>query len=53
MDFAERALEEKGVVVMPGEALGAGGEGFFRVALTVEEDRLKEAAERLAALIEG
>lgn len=53
VDFAERALEEKGVVVMPGEALGDGGEGFFRVALTVEEGRLKEAAARLGALIEG
>jgi LL-diaminopimelate aminotransferase len=32
--FARRALLEHGVVVMPGAALGAGGEGFFRVALT-------------------
>ncbi|NNF11785.1 MAG: aminotransferase class I/II-fold pyridoxal phosphate-dependent enzyme [Gemmatimonadetes bacterium] len=45
--FAERALEEEGVIVLPGASLGAGGEGFFRVALTVEEDRLAEAARRL------
>src|SRR5690606_17155815 len=32
--FARRALVEEGVVVMPGSALGPGGEGFFRVALT-------------------
>lgn len=46
--FGHRALEEAGVVVLPGTALGAGGEGFFRIALTVSEDRLREAAGRLA-----
>ncbi len=49
--FARRALEEEGVIVMPGAALGAGGEGFFRVALTVSEDRLEDAAGRLARLL--
>lgn len=46
--FAGRALEDEGVIVLPGGALGAGGEGYFRVALTVDEDRLSEAAARLA-----
>jgi len=49
--FARRALEEQGVIVLPGAALGAGGEGFFRVALTVDEERLGEAARRLGGLI--
>lgn len=49
-DFTRRALEEGGVVVMPGIALGAGGKGFFRVALTVPEARLAEAAERLGRI---
>jgi LL-diaminopimelate aminotransferase len=51
--FARRALMEQGVVVMPGAALGAGGEGFFRAALTQPEDRLRVAASRLAALQEN
>ncbi|HSM07146.1 MAG TPA: aminotransferase class I/II-fold pyridoxal phosphate-dependent enzyme [Longimicrobiales bacterium] len=51
--FARTALEEAGVVVLPGSALGAGGTGFFRVALTVPEARLTEAAERLSALPVG
>jgi LL-diaminopimelate aminotransferase len=51
LDFAERALEQQGVVILPGQALGAGGEGFFRVALTVDEERIKEAAGRLGRLI--
>lgn len=50
-DFASRALEQEGVIVLPGGALGAGGEGFFRVALTVGEDRLREAAQRLGRVI--
>jgi LL-diaminopimelate aminotransferase len=49
--FARRALEQEGVIVLPGAALGAGGEGFFRVALTVDEVRLTEAARRLKRLI--
>lgn len=49
--FARRALLEQGVVVMPGSALGAGGEGFFRIALTQPVARLQEAAQRLALLL--
>src|SRR5690606_2802336 len=49
--FARRALLEQGVVIMPGAALGAGGEGFFRVALTQPPDRLREAARRLVSLL--
>ena len=51
--FAERALEEHGVIVLPGAALGAGGEGFFRVALTVDEERMRQAAARLGSLAVG
>jgi LL-diaminopimelate aminotransferase len=49
--FARRALVEQGVVIMPGAALGAGGEGFFRAALTQPPERLREAASRLASLL--
>ena len=49
-DFARRALEHEGVIVLPGASLGRGGEGYFRVALTVPEARLEEAAGRLARL---
>ena len=49
--FARRALEQEGVVVMPGAALGRGGEGYFRIALTTAEDRLEAAAERLGRVV--
>lgn len=45
--FAERALHDEGVLVLPGSGFGQGGEGFFRIALTVGPDRLEEAVRRL------
>ncbi|HEX2188935.1 MAG TPA: aminotransferase class I/II-fold pyridoxal phosphate-dependent enzyme, partial [Longimicrobiaceae bacterium] len=45
--WARRLLLEQGVAVTPGAALGAGGEGFFRIALTSPEERLREAARRI------
>lgn len=48
--FARRLLLEQGVAVLPGAALGAGGEGFFRIALTVPEERLREAVRRIGRL---
>jgi LL-diaminopimelate aminotransferase len=49
-DFARRALEQEGVIVLPGAALGRGGEGFIRIALSVTPERLGEAAARLGRL---
>jgi len=49
--FQRRALEEAGVVTLPGSGFGAGGEGFFRVALTTATSRLLEGAERLGKVL--
>ena len=49
--FQRRALEEVGVVTLPGTAFGAGAEGFFRIALTVATPRLVEAAQRLGKVL--
>lgn len=46
-DFAQIMLEKAAVVVPPGTGYGPKGEGFFRIALTVSEDRLKEVLERM------
>ena len=46
-DFATAAMEEEGVVLLPGSAFGASAEGFFRLALTAPEPRLEEAIGRL------
>ncbi len=45
--FAQVMLEKAAVVVPPGTGYGPKGEGFFRIALTVGEDRLKEVLERM------
>jgi len=46
-DFALKVLQETGVVVTPGNAFGSGGEGYVRVSLIAECDRLAEALARL------
>lgn len=46
-EFSSRALEEEGVVTLPGSGFGPGGEGFVRIALTVPPARLREAVTRL------
>ena len=45
--YCELVLEESGVVVSPGSSYGPNGEGFFRISLTVEDERLSEAVERM------
>jgi LL-diaminopimelate aminotransferase len=40
-------LEQAGIVTTPGNGFGDPGEGFFRISLTVPEERLEEAVHRL------
>ncbi|MDN5294065.1 MAG: LL-diaminopimelate aminotransferase [Eubacteriales bacterium] len=47
ISFAEHVFEKTGVVITPGNGYGQHGEGFFRIALTVEKERLIEAIERM------
>jgi LL-diaminopimelate aminotransferase len=49
MQFAEKALEA-GVIMLPGSGFGAAAEGFMRVALTVTEERVREAVKRLGTI---
>lgn len=50
--FTRRALEEFGVVTLPGSSFGPAGEGYFRIALTVSPARLTEAVERLGRALD-
>ncbi|HEY9715210.1 MAG TPA: LL-diaminopimelate aminotransferase [Chroococcales cyanobacterium] len=47
-DFATQMLDTAGIVVPPGTAYGPAGEGFFRLSLCTEKDRLQEAFDRMA-----
>jgi LL-diaminopimelate aminotransferase len=49
--FADRLMEEEGVIVMPGSGFGAGGEGFFRISFIVSPERLCEAAVRAGRVL--
>jgi LL-diaminopimelate aminotransferase len=49
--FADRLLEEHGVVVMSGSSFGAGGEGFFRISFITSPARIAEAAQRAGKLL--
>ena len=49
--FAERLMSDEGVIVLPGAAFGAGGEGFFRVSFIVPPERLAEAAVRAGRVL--
>jgi LL-diaminopimelate aminotransferase len=51
--YCELVLEESAVVVSPGGAYGPNGEGFFRISLTVPDERLTEAVERLRSSLNG
>jgi LL-diaminopimelate aminotransferase len=48
--YCEHVLEKAAVVISPGGAYGASGEGFFRISLTTPDDRLIEAVERIRQL---
>ncbi|MEB3336290.1 MAG: aspartate aminotransferase [Leptolyngbyaceae bacterium] len=46
-DFALDLLQKTGVVVTPGNAFGSGGEGYVRISLIADCDRLGEALKRM------
>jgi LL-diaminopimelate aminotransferase len=49
-DLTTRMIREAGVVPTPGVGFGLHGEGFIRLSLTVGDDRIREAIDRLKAL---
>jgi len=48
--YCEYVLEQAAVIISPGGAYGASGEGYFRISLTTPDDRLLEAVERIRQL---
>jgi len=47
IDFAKVLLQQTDIIATPGVGFGASGEGYIRMALTVDEDRLKEVISRI------
>ena len=49
--LAGELLEKADLVVTPGNGFGTAGEGYIRMALTVNEARLKEAVGRIERIL--
>ena len=50
MQFAERALDEADVVLIPGAGFAPHCDDYFRAALTVDVERIREAVQRLSKI---
>jgi len=46
-EFCEDLLKTSGVVVVPGNAFGVYGEGFFRISVVAEDEELKNVIKRM------
>jgi LL-diaminopimelate aminotransferase len=46
-EFVTLLLDKCGIIVPPGNGYGQAGEGFFRIALTVPDERMHEAIKRM------
>ena len=51
--FAEFLLDQAWVVVAPGRGYGEAGEGYFRISLTVSDELLGEAMDRIERAMAG
>ncbi|QNM83890.1 LL-diaminopimelate aminotransferase [Sphingomonas sabuli] len=52
MDFAKMLIRDAGVAVAPGVGFGEEGEGFVRLALVENEQRLRQAARAIRKLLD-
>ena len=52
-EFSERVLEERDIFITPGTGYGEHGEGYVRLSLTVADDQLDEAVDRLSDLADS
>lgn len=48
-DFCQDVLRKSGVVLVPGNAFGECGEGFFRLSYVCSDEKLQEVIDRLKA----
>ena len=51
-ELSKMLLDKANIVTTPGIGFGSNGEGYIRMALTVSEERLREAVDRIKKLHE-
>jgi aminotransferase len=49
--FAQKLLDEEKVAVVPGNAFGAGGEGFVRCSYATAYEKIEEALQRIEGFL--
>jgi len=49
--FSEHLLNSANVVVTPGSAFGTHGEGYYRISITLSDQRLEEALDRIKKVL--
>jgi alanine-synthesizing transaminase len=52
MDFGMMLLEKGNVAVSPGSGFGPAGEGFLRLALVENEERLRQAVRQIGRCLQ-
>ena len=50
LNFSDKLLDEKSIVVSPGDSFGKHGEGFIRVALVADEELILEAGNAIGSM---
>jgi aminotransferase len=50
-EFADRLLQEERVAVVPGNAFGAGGEGYVRCCYATAYEKIEQALERMQRFV--
>lgn len=48
-EFCEDMLEKSGIVVVPGDAFGKYGKGYFRISYVCSDEKLQEVIDRMKA----
>ncbi|MCX5716227.1 MAG: LL-diaminopimelate aminotransferase [Candidatus Omnitrophica bacterium] len=49
--FSQKLLKDADIVATPGVGFGKAGEGYIRMALTVQKERLQQAVERIKKIL--
>ena len=52
-EFAERLLNQEGVVVAPGSAFGEQGEGYIRISYATSVETIRKGMERIQKFVES
>jgi len=53
LDYAMELMEKAEVAVAPGRAFGENGEGYLRIALVENEQRLRQAMRQISRFVQG